>query len=402
MKPGRPERSVLCLVFCLTLLVTMGISSLIPSLPQIARQFGFAPEHSWPVIAAFALPGLVFTPFVGVWADRYGRRRVLVPALLLFALGGLGCLFAQSYGCLLFWRMVQGAGSAPLGLLYATIIADTWQGEDRARVMSWNAVVLGLGTAVSPALGGGLAMLHWRLPFVLPLLALPVLLPAFRAPLMRPGPAEPLARYVKKNLAVARERQTLVLLGLTLLTFIMLSGPLITCFPLLAELVYRASPLESGLIIATASLASGLAASQLPRLYRRFEVRTLLLAAMAMYAAAFCAMPLMPGLIWLVLPVTLYGLAQGLNIPLVSTLLTGRAPDGQRAALMALNALLLRLGQNIGPALFGLLAGAFGPGGAIVSGAAVAFAAAALLLLTPLPPLMEDEAGQGVTDSGVA
>ena len=379
------NRRTLGVVFGITLMVTMGISSLIPSLPQLALHFGFSVESSWRIIAAFALPGLVCIPFVGVLADRYGRKKVLIPALALFALGGFGCMFARTFPELLVYRMIQGTGSAPLGLLYNTIIADTWQGEERVKAMSWNSMVLGFGTAASPALGGALAMLHWKLPFALPLLALPVAWAAASLPLMTPTVKTSLREYARSTLACATERQTLVLLGLTLLTFIMLSGPIITCFPMLAELVFRATPLESGLIIAMASMASGIAATQLPRLYRKFSSRALLLMSMGLYGLAFCSIAVTPSLWLLILPVMIYGFAQGMNIPLVSTLLTGQAPDEQRGALMAANAVLLRLGQNIGPAVFGTVAGFAGPASAIACGTVVAAAMAVLVSAAPLP-----------------
>lgn len=384
------QKGVLCLVFGLTLLATMGISSLIPALPLLSRAFGLDGAASWPVVAAFALPGLVCIPFVGVMADRHGRKKVLIPSLLLFAGGGLVCALAQSFEQLLVCRFIQGAGSAPLGLLYAAIIADTWRGEERARVMSFNAAVLGFGTALSPALGGALAMLHWRLVFLLPLLALPLVWLASVLPLLRPGGGERLKDYAVRTMALAGSERIRLLLALTLLTFIMLSGPLITCFPLLAEELFQARPLDAGLIIAASSLASGLAAFVLPRLYRRFSVRALLLTATALYVASFCLMPHAPALFWLLGPVSLYGLAQGLNIPLVATLLAGQAPQGQRGAIMALNALLLRLGQNVGPAIFGLLAACFGPGRAIVAGTIPALCIALLVLRKPLPALTDD------------
>lgn len=378
---------MLGLVFGITLMVTMGISSVLPVLPRIALDFGIPVEGSWRIIAAFALPGLVFIPFVGVLADRYGRKRVLVSALVLFALGGIGCAFAGNFMELLICRVIQGAGSAPLGMLYNTIIADTWEGEERIKVMSANAMVLGLGTAASPALGGALGMLHWKFSFVLPLLALPVAIMAAKMPLKNPGAETGLRDYFRATAACITERRTLALLGMTLLTFIMLSGPIITCFPMLAELVFKASPLQSGLIIATASLVSGLAAWTLPALCRRYSVRSLLLASMALYVIAFAAISLTPHLWLLVAPITVYGFAQGLNIPLVSTLLTGQAPDAQRAALMAANAILLRLGQNIGPSIFGTLAVFYGPQTAIALGGTVALGMALLTAVTPLPRL---------------
>jgi len=368
------------LVSGITLLATTGIASLLPALPLLADEFDVPLASTWRIIAAFALPGLICVPIVGVLADRIGRKRILLPALALFALGGVACVFAHNYTQLLVFRLVQGAGASAFGLMYTTLIADTWQGRERLTMMSRNAVVLGLGTAASPAIGGALAMLDWRLPFLLSLAALPLMFLACRLQLLSPGTSSSFRAYVGSCLSRVRDRQTLILLSLTLLTFIMLSGPLITCFPVLAEQKLQATPLEVGLILAVASLATGFAALGLPRLYRKYSTRSLLLTAMALYIAGFICISLAPAL-WLLAPaVLLYGLAQGLNIPLVSTLLAGQAEDGQRASIMALNGILLRLGQTIGPAIFGTLAGWTGPAWAIAAGGVPALIMAWLVM----------------------
>jgi len=375
------------LVTGITLLATMGISSLLPALPLLADEFGVPLESTWRVIAAFALPGLICLPIIGVLADRIGRKRVLLPALALFLMGGVACAFAQTYAQLLIFRFVQGVGGSAFSLMYTTLIADTWQGEERLFMMSRNAMIVGFGTAASPAVGGALAMLDWRLVFLLPLAALPLMFLACRLPLLNPGRSVSFRAYAEACLSRARDRQTLVLLSLTLLTFIMLSGPLITCFPMLAEQKFKATPLESGLILAVASLAAGLAALGLPRLYRSYSARSLLLTAMALYIVGFICISLAP-VLWLLAPaVLIYGLAQGLNIPLVSTLLVGQARDDQRASLMALNGILLRLGQNIGPVVFGTLAGWVGPAWAIVAGGIPALIMAGLAAVATLPAL---------------
>ena len=228
------KQPALIMIFGMVLLVTMGISSLIPMLPALAANFGIVLEDSWRIIAAFALPGLLLTPFVGVLADRYGRKCVLIPALLLFAIGGVACAFAETYRELLLFRILQGCGSAPLGLLYPTIIADTWEGEERVKSMSYASIALGIGTAVSPALGGALGMISWRLPFLMPLLALPVLALALRVPLLSPGRHISFRQYSIGLLRTVKARQTLVLLALPLLAFTMLPGPVRPCFPMLA------------------------------------------------------------------------------------------------------------------------------------------------------------------------
>jgi len=356
------------LVFGIALLIATGIASLVPALPLLADEFDIPLADSWGIIAAFALPGFICIPIAGALADRIGRKRVLLPALALFALGGVACVLAQSYTQLLVFRFVQGVGASAFALMYTTLIADTWQGHERLTMMSRSSVVLGIGTAASPAVGGALAMLDWRLPFLLSLAALPLIFLALRLPLLNPGASSSFRASAGAYLASVRDRHTLALLGLTLLTFIMLSGPLLTCFPILAEQKFQATPLETGLILALASLAAGLAAFGLPKLYRRYSTRALLLTVTALYIIGFISISLVPAL-WLLAPaVLLYGLAQGLNIPLVSTLLADRAGDSERTSLLALNGILLRLGQIIGPAIFGTLAGWASPSFALAAG----------------------------------
>lgn len=114
----------LLLVFGITLMVVMGVSSIMPILPDLARTFDMPMSSVGMVFMAFTLPGVVLTPLGGILADRIGRKKVLIPSLLLFAAGGVACAFAPSLPVLLACRFVQGIGAAPLGVLYTTIIGD--------------------------------------------------------------------------------------------------------------------------------------------------------------------------------------------------------------------------------------------------------------------------------------
>jgi MFS family permease len=106
----------------------------------------------------------------------------------------------------------------------------------------------------------------------------------------------------------------------------------------------------------------------------------LLLASLILYSFSFCLMPLMPGLVWLALPLLLFGFAQGFNIPLSALLLTAQAPPEQRAALVAVNAMFLRLAQTIAPMIFSILAAQTNAGVSIASATAVAVVMAALAI----------------------
>lgn len=82
--------------------------------------------------------------------------------------------------------------------------------------------------------------------------------------------------------------------------------------------------------------------------------------------------PLVPELVFLPFPVILFGVAQGLNIPNLQSLLAGLAPMEQRAVIIALNGMVLRLGQTLGPVIMAVVFVLLGLKATFFAGAAVA------------------------------
>ncbi|MFO7718152.1 MAG: MFS transporter [Desulfohalobium sp.] len=159
------------ILFAVTLMVVMGVSSIIPVLPTLIKVFGVTPENIGLVLTSFTLPGVLFTPIFGILADRLGRKKILVPALVLFGVAGFACTLARNWELLLLLRFLQGTGAAAFGMINITIIGDIFSGTERTAALGLNASVLSIATAVYPAIGGGLAILGWHYPFALPLVA---------------------------------------------------------------------------------------------------------------------------------------------------------------------------------------------------------------------------------------
>ncbi|MDD3312380.1 MFS transporter [Pseudodesulfovibrio sp.] len=360
-------------VFGVTLMAVLGVSSIVPALPGIMDGLSIGPVQIGLVISAFTLPGVIFSPLMGVLADRMGRRIVLVPALFVFGGFGFACFFARTMPELLALRFVQGVGASPLGVLYGTIIGDLYHGPERGQAMGYNASALAMGTALYPAIGGILAILGWNYPFLLPLLAIPLgVAIIFHMDIPNPDRQGSFAEYLRGALRRMRTRRALSLFATTLVTFVILYGPIITYLPLLLDARYEASAPMIGAVFLIASGFTGLASFQLGRLAERFGQRTLLLAASVFYALSMLLMPLAPGLWYVVPPVICFGLAQGLNIPTVMTMLTTIAPMEQRGAFMAANGFLLRLAQTVAPLLMGGLFALFGMQAVYLGGLACA------------------------------
>jgi predicted MFS family arabinose efflux permease len=254
-------------------------------------------------------------------------------------------------------------------------------------MVGYNTTVLNVCTALYPSLGGILAHFGWRWPFLLPLMALPVLYVALKTPLANPSLApDPVsgtgafARYLGEVRSIARSRRIVGLLAITGVTFVVLYGPLITGFPVFADSAFGASPAAIGAAMAFASVGAALTASQLGRLYGAFSPRTLLLGSQVLYAASLAALANMPALLPALGPIFLFGVGQGLNIPNVQAQLLSAASAAQRASVMAVNGMLLRVGQSLAPVGFSFIMVEAGIAWGFYAGIALAGIIAALTL----------------------
>jgi ACDE family multidrug resistance protein len=357
------------IVFGVTLMAVLGVSSITPAFPRIVEELGISPQAVGSLITVFTLPGVLLTAILGILADQIGRKRILVPALLLFAIAGCACAFARDFRLLLLLRFLQGAGAAGLGAINMTIIGDLYTGQERAAAMGCNSSVLSVGTASYPAIGGVMATIGWYYPFLLPLAAIPVAAAVSRS-LNNPEPSRPqhFGEYLADAWRVVANRRVLALFAVGTLTFIILYGAYMAYFPLLVGRSFAATPFVVGLVMSVSSLATAITSSQAGRLAAAFSERALMGLSCLLYAVALATIPMASTLWMLIVPVAIFGVAQGVNLPSLMALLAGQAPMEQRGALMSVNGMVLRLGQTLGPIVMGVVFTLAGFGGVFVGG----------------------------------
>ncbi|MDT8395321.1 MAG: MFS transporter [bacterium] len=361
------------IIFAVTLMGVLGVASITPAFPRIIQDLGIEAGRIGLLIIVFTLPGIFLSPFLGILADRFGRKRILVPSLALFAVAGGSCGLVRDFNLLLVLRFFQGVGGSALASLSATVIGDMFEGRARAAAMGYNAGVLAVGTAAYPAVGGMLALFGWHYPFLLPFLALPVAwLVFFRMDTPEPSRKQGLSEYLKGAGVILANRRVIGVFMVSVATFIILYGSLLTFFPLLASRRFGASTLAIGLIMSCMSVTTGITSTQLGRLTARFSEASLIKISFLFYGAALAIIPVAPTLEFYLVSSFIFGLGHGMNIPCIMSLMAGYAPMEHRGVLMSVNGTVLRLGQTLGPLVMGLAFTLWGITGPFFAGAVLA------------------------------
>jgi MFS family permease len=364
-------------LFGITLMAVLGVTSVTPAFPRVIQEFGISSGQVGLLITFFTLPGIVLTPVLGIMSDRYGRKSILTPALILFGVAGGLCAFATSFDMLLFLRFIQGMGAAALGTLNVTVIGDIYDGRERSAALGYNSSVLSTGTATYPGIGGLLATFGWYYPFLLPFLAIPV---AFVVLFSLHNPEPVIEKSLKEFFGNVfgnlwprlKDVKILGVFTASLVSFILLFGAQLAYLPILMNERFGAPPYVIGFILSGASLTTALTSSQLGRLTGRFREKDLLKFAFLLYAVALVVASVVPILPLLLVAAALLGVANGINIPNIFSLLNEVAPVDNRGAFLSINGMILRIGQTIGPLFMATLAAPIGLTGAYLAAAALA------------------------------
>lgn len=164
--PGRFE--FIALIATINMIAAFAIDSMLPALPAIGETLRVSEDTRWGlVITAFTLGFGIAQLFVGPFADRYGRRGLLLLALVGYALTSVLAAMASTFELLLAARMAQGVATAVARVLATSIVRDRFEGRDMAQVMSLSAAVFMAGPIVAPFMGEAvLAVAPWRWIFI--------------------------------------------------------------------------------------------------------------------------------------------------------------------------------------------------------------------------------------------
>ena len=167
---GRKRQAALGFIFVTALLDVISLGIMIPVLPNLMKEMvggDTATAATWQVLFAttWGVAQFVCAPVIGLLSDRFGRRPVILTSVFGLGVDFLFMAFAPTLLWLYIGRVFNGVTAASFSAASA-YIADVTPPEGRAKAFGLIGAAWGVGFVVGPAIGGGLAEIDLRLPFL--------------------------------------------------------------------------------------------------------------------------------------------------------------------------------------------------------------------------------------------
>jgi ACDE family multidrug resistance protein len=365
---GVPWRSPrLYLLLATAAVAPLDVTLVGPALPAIADAFGVSSARSGLVITAFAAPGAVLAPVVGMYADRFGRRRVVVPCLLIYGGAGLAVTLATDLWQVLALRAVQGSvGGSILASLTLALVGDYYDGPQRNAVMGVVSAGISFSAAAGPVLGGVLAARSWDAPFYL--YGTSVVVAAAVYWLLDPPSVDGGTdrdgswSYLRDAATSLPARDALLVYGATFGGFVLFFGGVLTAVPFLLEGTYGLASGRVGALVTGATMPAAVIAVLNGRFARHLSNLGLVAAGFVGYAAGLVGVWAATSATGVLLTLGIFGVGHGLVLPSVASALSALAGPEFRGGVMSLRTSVVLGAQAVGPPLFTLPATRLGLG----------------------------------------
>jgi DHA2 family metal-tetracycline-proton antiporter-like MFS transporter len=171
IQPQPADKIIRVLAFTLVISV-MSATMFNIVLPEIKADFQLSlSQVSW-VTSAFLLIYAVGTVIYGKLADTYKLKNLLTFGLILFAVGSIVGLVAQTYGMVVLGRILQGVGAAVIPATASIIPIRYFPPEKRGRALGISMTGMAIGSALGPVVASFVVTLDWRWLFCMPVFTL--------------------------------------------------------------------------------------------------------------------------------------------------------------------------------------------------------------------------------------
>jgi ACDE family multidrug resistance protein len=391
-------------LFLANMLGPLGIGLLSPILDSLTEPFGVSPSEIGLLMSAYTAPGILLIPFVGVLADRIGRKPLLIGGITLMGLSGSAIALTTDFEVVLSLRLLQGIGGAAIIPIIITSIGDLYQDTREATAQGLRFTSSGITQMVFPLMAGALVGVVWQYPFLLYLVALPIagiVYVWFEEPVdvrrrdseggvgdrkgegnaISNGEGRPRGKSGSRHDSedgpgggddpdggkpdsirqMLASRYVQAVLFIRALPGMLWIGFLTYNSIIVVQFLGR-EPVQAGLLAAVGSLSFATAASQAGRITSLFSSRLYpLIAANLALGVGFTAVLFTPTLPLAMSGTVLLGCGFGITLSIYRSLITSMAPPNLRGSMVSVAESIGRLTFTVTPVVMGLAIAAVSP-----------------------------------------
>ena len=355
----------LLLATTLALLSTAIVS---PSMPDIAAIFSENMEQEWLprtiislvslfsdtaginlIIKIFVLsvPALfivIGAPVIGLLGDMWSKKRLLIISLALFAISGTSGYFVDSLTPLLIGRALLGISVAGIKACTVAMVGDYFEGEERHKYIGLQGASMKLGGVLFLLLGGYLADISWRVPFLVYLLAF-VALPGVILYLYEIKEQDYKSNDVRVPIPWSRVTFVLITVFFASAFFFMI----LVQTPFFLNNAFEVSRFQVGLALGVANSIAGIVATAFFLFKARFSYVGIFAFIFVMIGSGFLIVSGANSYWVVLLGFAVSGIGIGLIVPAQDSWMLATIPPKSRGLGIGLVATFMYLGQFMAP-----------------------------------------------------
>ncbi len=349
-------------------IMVLGNSMLIPVLPEIKSFFNLTDFKLSLMITLFSVPAGLIIPLAGFLSDRFGRKTIIIPALILYGIGsmvaGLGAAFFKqsAYPVILAGRAIQGIGAAGTAPIAMALCGDLFQGKERSKNLGIIEAANGFGKVISPVLGAAIGLIVWYATlFFFPLIVIPIILGMWFL-VKEPDnnrTTQKVGEYLQSVKKVFEKKSAMLLTSFFggMVALLVLFGVLFFLSEFL-EKTYNLKGIMKGaalaipvLFMTVTSFVTGLLIKKKIKL-----MKWLVFGGLAIIAGSMALLGIFQtNTILFFVGISLAGMGTGLTLPCLNTIITGSCAAERRGIVTSLYGSVRFFGVAIGPPAFGIL-----------------------------------------------
>jgi MFS transporter, ACDE family, multidrug resistance protein len=361
LKISGRDRQLLVLLATGSLIVMTG-GVIAPIFPDIVEELHLSPVLAGYLVSSHFLTVAIFSPILGLLADRIGQVRILVISLILYALFGMAGGLMSDFVPMLITRGLVGAASGGIAAASLGLLVKMYDSpEERSQAIAYVASVLTVSNIIYPVLAGLVGGFHWRLVFCLYGLALPLgLLVVLTLQPKKDAKKTSLESSVKadnsEKLIQAFKNPLTLQIFLTLCLTAATAYAVIIYLPLYLKTTIQSTSVLNGIVLASQALgAAAISAFGVRKLAQRFGLIATIGFGFGCMSLPLMIIPQLQQLVLLFPTTIIFGVGLGIVVPSLYNLLSNLAPSEYQSSILAAGTGANFLGQFLCPSLFGLV-----------------------------------------------